>query len=173
MTTDAQLMLAVQAESCDAFEDLYKRHDAALRAFIANRLPRGACEVDDILQATFLRLYKVRQQFISPHLVTNYLYRTALRLTQSYWRHCLAQKRDRRREEHSVTPVAAPNQTQVSQQIADLLTELTPAEAEVIRLIDLEGHTAASAADALGIPLTTVQWRRRKALQRLRALVDN
>ena len=40
---------------------------------------------------------------------------------------------------------------------------------EALRLVRLEGHSAQSAADKLGLTLDTVQWRVRQALHHVRS----
>jgi len=59
-----------------------------------------------------------------------------------------------------------------AEDVREYLSQLTPAEAEIIRLMDLEGHTAQSAADTLHVTLTTTQWRYKKAHKRLQALAQ-
>jgi len=46
---------------------------------------------------------------------------------------------------------------------ADLLAQLTPAEAEIVRLVDFRGLTIESAAKALHTLPATAEWRYRKA----------
>ena len=48
------------------------------------------------------------------------------------------------------------------------MSVLSPTQQEVIRLIYFEGYTAQEVADKLGVPKTTVDWRRRESLARMR-----
>jgi DNA-directed RNA polymerase specialized sigma24 family protein len=53
-------------------------------------------------------------------------------------------------------------------ELRELLDRLPADERRAVELMDLEGHTAMAAAGILGVPMTTVQGRRRSALQNMR-----
>ena len=50
----------------------------------------------------------------------------------------------------------------------ELLDTLTPKQAEAIRLVRIEGHTAESAAELLDLPPTTIRKRIKDGIDRLR-----
>jgi len=55
-------------------------------------------------------------------------------------------------------------------EVGNLLDQLSPPEVEIIRLIDMDGHTAESAARVLHVNPITAAWRYRKAYSHIRRL---
>ena len=66
--------------------------------------------------------------------------------------------------------VRGAEKAEAVQLVNDFLSRLTPAEREIVRMLDLEHYTAKTAAELLDMPITTVQWRHRKAWQHLKDL---
>ncbi|MDX1301435.1 sigma-70 family RNA polymerase sigma factor [Photobacterium sp.] len=60
----------------------------------------------------------------------------------------------------------------VKQELQELVNQLPPAQAEVVRMICLQGVSHLEAADALGVPLGTVKSRLRLALQKMKEALD-
>ncbi|MCW8328794.1 sigma-70 family RNA polymerase sigma factor [Photobacterium sp. SDRW27] len=61
----------------------------------------------------------------------------------------------------------------VSRELDDLVNTLPPQQAEVVRLICLQGVSHQEVAEALGIPLGTVKSRLRLALQKMKEALDD
>ncbi|WP_245905399.1 sigma-70 family RNA polymerase sigma factor [Photobacterium lipolyticum] len=61
----------------------------------------------------------------------------------------------------------------VKQELQELVNQLPPAQAEVVRMICLQGMSHLEAADALGVPLGTVKSRLRLALQKMKEALDD
>lgn len=61
----------------------------------------------------------------------------------------------------------------VSQELEELVKTLPPAQAEVVRLICLQGSSHQDVAEALDVPLGTVKSRLRLALQKMKEALDD
>ncbi|RWX55990.1 sigma-70 family RNA polymerase sigma factor [Photobacterium chitinilyticum] len=61
----------------------------------------------------------------------------------------------------------------VTRELKDLVETLPPAQAEVVRLICLQGASHQEVADALGVPLGTIKSRLRLALQKMKEAMDD
>jgi len=173
--TDEQLMVAFQAGDHAAFATIDYRHRPGITGFICNELYGGLRQnVDDLVQDVFAKLLEARDSYTvvySNNYVANFLYRTAFSLVKDHLRRQLAQKRDCRRNKlpiHSkLIDGRGAERDAARREVADLLEYLTPAEAEAVRLKDLEEYTGKDAAAALGIRQTTFEWRYLKAHKRL------
>lgn len=60
----------------------------------------------------------------------------------------------------------------VSRELESLINSLPPAQAEIVRMICLQGASHQDVADAIGIPLGTVKSRLRLALQKMKEALD-
>ncbi|UXI03530.1 sigma-70 family RNA polymerase sigma factor [Photobacterium sp. TY1-4] len=78
----------------------------------------------------------------------------------------LAQEQDATRLPHEFHAI-------VSQELEDLVNTLPPAQAEVVRLVCLQGTSHQEVADALGVPLGTIKSRLRLALQKMKEALDD
>ncbi|WP_428451340.1 sigma-70 family RNA polymerase sigma factor [Photobacterium kasasachensis] len=61
----------------------------------------------------------------------------------------------------------------VTRELKELVDTLPPAQAEVVRLICLQGASHQDVADALGVPLGTIKSRLRLALQKMKEALDD
>ncbi|GAB3533898.1 sigma-70 family RNA polymerase sigma factor [Photobacterium alginatilyticum] len=61
----------------------------------------------------------------------------------------------------------------VTRELKELVNTLPPAQAEVVRLICLQGASHQDVADALGVPLGTIKSRLRLALQKMKEALDD
>jgi RNA polymerase sigma factor (sigma-70 family) len=192
--SDEQLLAAVQSGNLDAYETLDHRYRSRLTAYLLRRLDPSMREAtDDLVQATLQYLFEKAALFIQPNTyVANILFNRAFRYMQNFRRDWFRQRRDRNRtlrfldhesrgtdiDEYDepcepcdrvvqVIDLRGVEKEEARREVDDFLSLLTPAEAEIIRLIDLEGHTAKSAADILHVKLTTAQWCYRKAREHL------
>lgn len=59
---DEELMQAYQNGADGAFDLLFKRHSSRVYGFLMNRL-KNRTEIDDVFQATFLKLHKARGHY--------------------------------------------------------------------------------------------------------------
>jgi RNA polymerase sigma-70 factor, ECF subfamily len=178
--TDEQLMHLYQGGDEDAFRELYGRYHHQLEAFVVNTLnalcPAFLSDVADILQTIFTWVHSYRGQFIAGTMVKPWLYSTANRLTRNHIEFETRKRRDFRRSaalepdtaEGDVSQREAEARQQDHEMVQRCMSVLSPTQQEVIRLIYFEGYTAQEVADKLGVPKTTVDWRRRESLARMR-----
>jgi RNA polymerase sigma-70 factor (ECF subfamily) len=61
----------------------------------------------------------------------------------------------------------------VAEEVSYLLSRLPPKEAQVVKLICINGHTTKSAADTLGITPTQARWRYRQGWSRLQQMATD
>jgi len=169
--TDEALMRAYQQTGDEAaFKALYDRYYEALGGFIA-RLLEGplTSDVDDTRQQVFLEFHATRQRFTRGMSVKPFLFKLAQRRSTDHKRRALAQKRDHRRVTDTLVEIEDDDShRQIVALVNDLIASLPAENAEAVRLVWLENHTAKSAAELLGVPVTTVQWRVREGLRQLR-----
>jgi RNA polymerase sigma factor (sigma-70 family) len=168
--TDEQLLAA------NDYAALHARHADKLNAWLKKRASSVyRNDIDDIVQEAFLALFKNAATVLS---VQRYLYQTAMLRFKDRVRSENRQRRDAKRTtsldnttvyNDCIAQSNTDERTHDAQEtVADLLARLPVTEAAIVRLMDLEGHTAKSAAAVLDLPMTTVQWRHRQARKRLR-----
>jgi len=176
--TDEELIKMYSEGGKEAFRLIHQRYCERIKATVLRRLV--ACkirvqDIDDIVQDVFLDLHSARHQFnpdLSNSTVRAFLFKSAERHTGMYLRHCHYKKRDERLVQHTVEMVgildADDPKRKTASLVRDMLDALPEREADLLRLTWLEGHTYLSAAKLLRLPLTTVQYEVRSALQHLR-----
>lgn len=77
--TDDQLMAAARAGEASAFTELYDRHGPALLTFLAG-LTRDRALAEDLLQETFVRVYRARDTYEGEGQFRAWLFTIARRL---------------------------------------------------------------------------------------------
>ncbi len=178
--------------SAEAYEQLAENDPARARYQIILRLydtcyPRvysflrrsvSADVADDLAQETFLRLLslkKIERMSIS----ISYLFRIAQNLIRRRY-NTLARKRavledEFRHEQHRITVHQASESSTLtvdSERLDLAIRHLSIREHEVLRLIVCEGMSYASAARVLGVPVSTVNNWKYRALARLREIIE-
>jgi RNA polymerase sigma-70 factor (ECF subfamily) len=152
---DAELALAAQAGSADAFGRLVDRHQQALRAFLRRVCARSA-DADDIAQETFLTAWTNLRRFRAGTNFKAWLFAIAWRKRLSLER-SLARGARRDAEWQETRP-----QWDVSDR-ADAIAvrqalESLPLDQRAATALCLAGDFShAEAADALGAPLGTIK----------------
>jgi len=177
--TDECLLARYQRDHDDlAFQTLYDRRSPELRIFLEHRKKIALAffiDMDDILEDTFSKLAEYRNPTNeSGNNVRALLYRIATDLCVDRLRAIDAQKRGYR-VTHQLNPDTEDKKTAKSictskTRVADLMECLSAVEAEVVQLVCLEEHTVRSAADILGLPVTTVENRLRASKKRMAEL---
>jgi len=178
--TDEELMDLYQSGDESAFTELYARHCGPLQGFIINplkcRAPSLLNDAPDVLQTVFTKVHTYRHRFIGGTMVKPWLYATANRMVRNHIEFEMRQRRDRRRTaplRPDYNPLAIdPSQIsplqRVHLKVEQCMAVLPPSHQVVIQLIYFDGYTAAQAARILGVPKTTVDWRRRQSLAMMR-----
>ena len=172
---DAALMIRVRNDDCEAFAVLVKRHQKMLLNFFARSGVQYDCE--DLVQQTFLRLYRYRERYVATAKFTTFLFL----LARQVW---IDELRRRKRHEKLVAGLAAePKPEFVSPEAAEstaaggldlgrALASLPDGLRQVVELGVYQELPYAEVAEILGIPVGTVKSRMFNALAKLRAYLE-
>jgi RNA polymerase sigma-70 factor (ECF subfamily) len=168
---DAALMLEVAADSEAAFTSLVRKHQNSLVNFFARLGVSADCE--DLVQETFVRLYRARRQYRPAARFTTYLYTLARNVWADRGRKIVRFERlsaglQNEAEVHGDVASAATGE---SLDLEAALDQLSPKLREVIVLNIYQGLRYQEIADVLGIPLGTVKSRINLALAALREIL--
>jgi RNA polymerase sigma factor (sigma-70 family) len=165
--SDAQLLDFFVTQKDDAaFEALVKRHGGMVLS-VCRRILKDPHDAQDAFQATFLVLVRKAATLVKRELLGNWLYgvafRAALKMKQA--------KRTRHFKERQVEPMAPRDSFEISDELLAGLDQEVNKLPDKYRaplvFCDLEGMTRAQAANKLGWPIGTLNWR----LARARSLV--
>jgi RNA polymerase sigma-70 factor, ECF subfamily len=169
---DAELLRAVADADRQAFEELYRRHAVWLRLRLRGRCADAAL-VDDVVQETFLAIWRGSARYREDGDVAGWLWRVgsrrlidALRRDGARLRLRQALGRLRGREVPS-----AEEQVLIGVEHGDLagsLARLSPELRAVLQATVVDGLTTREAAVLLGIPPGTVKTRAMRARRQLR-----
>jgi len=172
---DTALMFRVRADDRDAFAVLVRRHEKMLLNFFARSGVQYDCE--DLVQQTFLRLYRYRSRYVASAKFTTFLFL----LARQVW---IDELRKRKRHERLVAGLAAePRQEYADPEAAGATAsgnmDLSRAVASlpeglrmVVELGVYQELPYAEIAEILGIPVGTVKSRMFNALAKLRAFLE-
>ena len=172
---DATLMARVRDDDRDAFAVLVQRHQKMLLNFFARSGVQYDCE--DLVQQTFLRLYRYRDRYVASAKFTTFLFL----LARQVW---IDELRRRKRQERLIDGLAAePLPEQIAPEAADAgaaggldlqsaLASLPEGLRQVVELGVYQDLPYAEIAEILSIPVGTVKSRMFNALAKLRACLE-
>ena len=171
---DAALMARVRDDDRDAFAVLVKRHQKMLLNFFARSGVQYDCE--DLVQQTFLRLYRYRERYVASAKFTTFLFL----LARQVW---IDELRRRKRQERlieglaseplpeHVAPVAADAGASGGLDLEGALAALPEGLRLVVELGVYQDLPYLEIAEILRIPVGTVKSRMFNALAKLRELL--
>lgn len=173
---DADLMLRVRGHDDEAaFALLVSRHQKILLNFFA----RSGVQYDseDLVQQTFLRLYRYRQRYVATAKFTTFLFLLARQvwideLRRRQRRERLAESLAEEPHEEFAAPAEPSAGTQGDLDLARALAALPEGLRQVVELAVYQDLPYAEVAEILGIPVGTVKSRMFNALAKLRALLE-
>ena len=186
---DDELLARYQQRDDEAaLAAIHLRHSHNLWDYARRLLGAGKThDADDIVQRAFLNFHAHRKEYPPKTCVRALLFKIVKDCCTDHIRHIEAQKRDKRRtgqlHRHSFKnngkgertqgcpipdPKADPSKEELRRHVDEMLDTLTPKQAEAIRLVRIEQHTAESAAELLGLPPTTVRKRIKDGIDALR-----
>ena len=172
--TDEELMLAAAREDQAAFERLVVRHQKPLLNFFVRA---GVyTDAEDLVQQTFVRLYRYRARYSPTAKFTTFLYLLArqVRVDEVRKRIRLKNLRDKLKadeERAGPLPTDAPY-TGISDDLQAALAKLSEAHREVVVLGMLQELPYTEVAEILGVPVGTVKSRMYHALRSLRQILE-
>ncbi|MEH2594971.1 RNA polymerase sigma factor (sigma-70 family) [Bradyrhizobium sp. AZCC 1577] len=163
-----RLMAAAQGGDCQAYEHLLRELDVWLRRYYARRLPHPASE--DARQDALLAIHAKRHTYAPPRSFGAWV----MAIARYKW---IDRIRDASRFAavplDDDIPIADHGGSAISAAaVDDLLGQLKPAQASVIRLVKLKGLSIASASGATGQSAALVKVNLHRGLKRLAALVS-
>ena len=152
---------AGSSELAVALDTLIRRYDTWLRRRLHKRY--GALIADDLAQETYLRAapYQVEQDIRRPKAL---LARIADNLARDHFRRAKREGGQRVGERLINDAMLAPTQ-ECAVTLKEIILSLPPKLRDVLVLNHIEGLTYQEISRLLGIPVTTVHHRMRKALE--------
>lgn len=168
---DALLMQEAAGGALDAFSALIRRHQDPLVNFFRRMGVRT--ESEDLVQETFVRLYRTRERYRPSARFTTYLYVIARNVLADHGRRWF--RRERLREslvrEVEAAGVVTP-QAGGRMDVEEALGRLSPKLRSVVVLNVYQGLKQDEIAEVLGIPRGTVKSRMNLALRALKEFFD-
>ena len=172
--TDCELMLMAAKDDQAAFEQLVIRHQKPLLNFFY-RLGVYT-DAEDLVQLTFVRLYRYRGKYSPDAKFTTFLYLLAkqVRVDEVRKRIRLRNLREKLAEENKLAePVQADAPyTGASDDLQAALAQLSEAHREVVVLGMLQDLPYTEVSEILGVPIGTVKSRMFHALRTLRRILE-
>jgi RNA polymerase sigma-70 factor (ECF subfamily) len=178
---DRDLVTAAAAGSRGAFDELVRRHQAAILT-LTRVLTRGHADADDLAQDVFVRAWRSLRAFRGDSTFRTWLHRVAINVVRT---HQAKQGRARRlfatpaedSGERAFDPpdtaervdAALPRREIIDRALAALPDELRVA----VTLRDLQGLDYKEIAALLDVPIGTIESRIFRARQRLRPLLES
>ena len=160
----------------EALRTLLERHGPSVMA-LATRMLENRQEAEEVVQDTFYRLYRNAGRFRAHKAsVRTYLFAIARNLATSRIRRRYARpQRARDQDPHALAfqaAVGAPDDPLPGILVRDALAHLEPDERELLDGAFYQGYSHAELAERAGLPLGTVKSRVRRALLKLRQLLE-
>lgn len=175
--SDEALVAACAVGDAAALGALYDRHQPGLWTFLSRVLAVGATEVDDLVQATFMSVYRAATRFQARAGVRTWLFAIGANLAKNHLRSEIRRRRAldllaRAPAGRDPGPDHSAERRQMLERVSFALAAL-PHDLRVAYLLcDIEEIAGRDAASALGIPEGTL-WRHvHEARRALRAAVE-
>jgi len=176
---DADLELVARARrgDLDAFGDLVQRHQAALVRYLMHMVSNPA-DAEDVAQDALIRAYNALKDFRGQSSFKTWLYQIATNAARTH-----LYKRRQRLEDQAADgdredlEVGSGEQVErrivAHDQLRRALAQLPDEWREAVLLRDIEGLEYREIADALQIPMGTVESRIFRGRQRLKQIVTS
>lgn len=161
----------MRPEKQGSVRDLYDTHGDRIYRFCL-RLSGSASDAEDLAQEVFLAAFSGQAKFAGRSSVQTWLYQIAL----NCWRHSRRALRLDMAIFDDTAPSPGPSvEVAVTENVSltCALSALPPDLREAFLLVRAEGLKYKEAADVLGVPSGTVQWRVHEASRRLRGLLTD
>ena len=179
---DIELMLRMQIGDLEAFEQLFKKFEKPIYNFFV-RLGSDRTHAEDLLQDTFLRLWKSSASYFPQGKFSTYLFQIAKNVFFSY-----IDKKKRQRElsldygdseagaeflfeAEESSPTASMEQEELAKIILNAIEKLDEKHRMVFVLAHYQDLKYAEIAEVLDIPLGTVKTRMMHAERKLREIL--
>ena len=168
---DKALIIGLKRGDMHSFGLIFEKYRRAVFAY-ARRMLRDESLAEDCVQDVFLELTRKADSIDIARGVRGWLFRVARNRAVDMMR-----KRSREagsetvdaRPDTAVLPDEALVKSEAAEQIHNELARLSEAEREIVVMRFFGGLTFAEAEEATGVPLNTLIWRCRRALEKLAA----
>jgi RNA polymerase sigma-70 factor (ECF subfamily) len=172
---DVALFLRTAEDSAAAeaaFGELVEKHQLALLNFFARMGASSDCE--DLVQETFVRLFRYRRQYKAAARFTTFLYHLARNVWADRGRKIFRIERleSEFQKEVEIASQPSPEASKHPGDVEAALGRLSPKLREVIVLNIFQGLKYQEVADTLEIPLGTVKSRINLALAALKEILN-
>lgn len=173
---DIALMLKTREDdNQEAFATLVKRYQKKLLNFFI----RSGVNYDeeDLVQDTFLRIYRYRKRYVASAQFTTFLFMIARQvwideLRRRQRRQLLKERLYKEPEPKAEEQIGAGESASVAMDLAKALAALPPEMREVVELAVYQDLPYQEVADIMNIPVGTVKSRMFNALRKMRAYMD-
>ena len=158
---DIALVERYVAGDLDAFDDLVRRHQDRVFA-VCLRMLRNRDAALDAMQDTFIMLFRKADRYKAEAAFSTWLYRVTVNVCYDHLRRRQRKPADHLPENlelsdpHAADPFEA---AEVRPAIEEALAAVAPEFRAAVVLVDLQGLSLETAADALGVPIGTVKSR--------------
>jgi len=171
--TDAELVGQTLSGSSRAFATLVSRHQGLISG-VARRFGASGMEAADVVQDVFLHAYEVLRQLKNPERFAAWLYRLAVNRCMDVRRQDRARQRavdgllkERQSPETGDSVLGAVSRAETRDLVRGAVERLSDELREGVYLRYFNGLAYEHIADMLGVPLTTVDGRLRRAKAQL------
>jgi RNA polymerase sigma-70 factor (ECF subfamily) len=178
---DAELVEAAASGDGGAFDELVRRHERSI-VNLARAMTGGADDAEDLAQEAFVRAWKSLRQFRRESTFRTWLHGIALNVIRTH-RGRLARLRrvlfsaPADADADPLAQVAVEDRVDRTLELRDgidrALAQLPEELRAALVLRDVQGLEYREIADALGVPIGTVESRIFRARQRLRPLLEH
>lgn len=169
---ETELMLRVRGGDRGAFEEIFGLFQRPLANFLY-RLCWNRARAEDLVQETFLRLWKAAPGYEPTAKVSTFIFRIAHNL----FINDAARRREQALEgadrEAGGDPSDDLHRREMRAAVKKAVEMLPSGEQEVLVLSEYNGFKYSQIADILGIPVGTVKSRMFSAVQRLKVLLKD
>ena len=175
--TDEQLIARFQHDDEYAYDLLVKRYKDPLMSFIF-RFVNDKTDAEDILQETFLRLYKNKHYYKEIAKISTWIYTIAGNLAKTELRkkrrrsffsihNFMDTEKDYELPDKGITPDREANSVITNSEIQKAIDKLSAKFKQVILLRDIQGFSYEEIAQIVNVPLGTVKSRVNRARLKL------
>jgi len=175
--SDEELIARFQQGDAYAYDLLVKRYKDPLMNYIY-RFVGSRTDAEDILQETFLRLYKNKHYYREIAKFSTWIYTIAGNLAKTELRkrkrrhffsinNYMSTDKDYELPDKNITPDKYADSTITDVEIQKAIEKLSPKFRQVILLRDIQGFSYEEIANIVNIPLGTVKSRVNRARLRL------
>ena len=150
-----------------AFNELFMRHDRALRLFLYRRL--GSDNIDDIVQDTYVKAFIKIKQFDGTSQFSTWLYRIAFNeLLQSKRKTSIFARLKERWRSESDRPLSSEDSAAIFIDAQSEIERLSNIQQKVFIFAELYEHSHTEISELLDIPLGSVKTYLKQARKKIK-----